>query len=207
MSPTLGLDEKVIIVGPDGEEATVTSGALVVTSVGGGGLESAVTIADGADVTQGAIADATVAAGATGSLSAKLRRISADIGTLISTVFPASLGQKTKANSFAVALASDQEPPYAALSLGTGEKAGSVSASQFATITTKWAKVKAQYDNAGRVYIGISGVTKADGSTDTTTGWQLVAGDETPWFPISNLNVLYLICDNAGDDVTYTYLV
>lgn len=38
------------------------------------------TTADGADVTQGAIADAAIVAGATGSLSAKLRSISRDIG-------------------------------------------------------------------------------------------------------------------------------
>lgn len=198
------LYDKFIIVGSDGEPADVVAGALQTSGGGGGG---AVTVADGADVTQGAIADAAVAAGAAGSVGAKLRRISADIGTLVGSLLPASLGQKAKAASLAVTLASDQEPPYAALTLGTGEKAGSTSASQFATITTKWAKVKAQYDNAGRVYIGISGVTKANGTTDTTTGWQLIPGDETPWFPIANLNVLYLICDNAGDDVVYTYLV
>lgn len=43
-----------------------------VTISGGGG--GAVTIADGADVTEGAIADAIVAAGAAGTVSAKLRR-------------------------------------------------------------------------------------------------------------------------------------
>lgn len=44
---------------------------------GGGG--SAVTMADGANVTQGANADAVVAAGAAGTLSAKLRAISRDL--------------------------------------------------------------------------------------------------------------------------------
>ena len=38
------------------------------------------TIADGADVTQGAIADAAVVAGAAGTLSAKLRRLTTDLG-------------------------------------------------------------------------------------------------------------------------------
>lgn len=46
----------------------------------GGGVAG--TTADGADVTQGAIADAAVAAGASGTVSAKLRAISRDIGTL-----------------------------------------------------------------------------------------------------------------------------
>ncbi len=50
-------------------------------SSGGGGGGGAVTVADGADVTKGAIADAAVTAGATGSLSAKLRSISRDVMT------------------------------------------------------------------------------------------------------------------------------
>lgn len=41
-----------------------------------------VTVADGADVTQGAIADAAIAAGAAGTVGAKLRAVSRDIGTL-----------------------------------------------------------------------------------------------------------------------------
>jgi hypothetical protein len=55
----------------------------------------------------GANADAAVSAGATGSLSAKLRAISRDIGALLAQI-PASLGQKTMANSLAVTVASDQ---------------------------------------------------------------------------------------------------
>lgn len=55
------------IVNPDG------------STVGGGGGGGAVTIADGANVTQGAIADATVAAGAAGTISAKLRRLTTDL--------------------------------------------------------------------------------------------------------------------------------
>jgi len=47
---------------------------------------AASTIADGADVTQGAIADAAVVAGAAGTLSAKLRRLTTDLsGVLLDT--------------------------------------------------------------------------------------------------------------------------
>lgn len=46
---------------------------------GGGGGGGASTIADGADVVEGAVADAAVAAGASGSISAKLRTISAEL--------------------------------------------------------------------------------------------------------------------------------
>lgn len=52
---------------------------------------------DGWDLTQGATADAAVTAGATGSISAKLRAISRDIGTL-TTLFNAN-GRATSANS------------------------------------------------------------------------------------------------------------
>lgn len=50
-----------------------------IPSGGGGG---AVTMADGANVTQGAIADAVVAAGAAGTVSAKLRRLTTDLDSV-----------------------------------------------------------------------------------------------------------------------------
>lgn len=53
------------------------------TSPSGGG---AVTVADGADVAEGQVGDAVVAAGAAGSISAKLRRISADIAALLTGI-------------------------------------------------------------------------------------------------------------------------
>ena len=90
--------------------------------------------------------------------------------------------------------------------VAVGELAGNVSATQMPNVACKLVKFKAEYDNAGRVYLGGSGVTKADGSTDTTTGLQLSAGEETGWIPVGNLNLFYRICDNAGDDLTYLAL-
>lgn len=49
---------------------------------GGGGGASAVTVADGADVAQGATTDAASTAGGTGTLSAKLRLITTQLGAL-----------------------------------------------------------------------------------------------------------------------------
>ena len=89
----------------------------------------------------------------------------------------------------------------------SGELAGSASAAQLPNIACKLAKLKARGDNAGSVYLGGAGVTKPDGTTDVTTGIELAAGDETGWLPIDNLNRLYRICDNAGDDLTYMVLV
>jgi len=88
----------------------------------------------------------------------------------------------------------------------SGEVAGSATADVFPTVASQMVLIRAHSDNAGKVYIGVGGVTKADGTTDTTTGLQLAAGESTPWLPISNLNLLYRICDNAGDDVTYLVL-
>ncbi len=91
--------------------------------------------------------------------------------------------------------------------IATGEVAGSATQAVFPTVAAKLIKIKAHADNAGKVYIGTStSITVANGSTDTTTGWQLSPKDETPWLPLSNLNLLYRICDNAGDDVTYIVL-
>ncbi|MGH8744756.1 MAG: hypothetical protein ACREUY_10815, partial [Burkholderiales bacterium] len=69
---------------------------------GGGG--GAVTIADGADVAEGATADAAVITDAAGTVSGKLRG-------LVKWAFermPASLGQKAMVASFPVVVASDQ---------------------------------------------------------------------------------------------------
>jgi len=88
----------------------------------------------------------------------------------------------------------------------TGELAGSATAVQMPDIDCQMVKFKAVIGNAGNVYIGGSGVTVVDGTTDTTSGLELDAGEETPWLNVPNLNIFYRICDNAGDDLTYIAL-
>ena len=141
-----------------------------------------------------------------------------------------ALGQAAMAASMPVTLASDQtdvkvtldsEAVVLGASAGTdigdvgvksyttvacGELQGSATALQMPSVACKMVKFKARNDNAGNVYIGGSGVTKPDGTTDTTTGIELDAGEETGWLTVSNLNVFYRICDNAGDDLTYLAL-
>lgn len=71
---------------------------------GGGGGGGAVTVADGADVAEGATTDSAVVTDAAGTVSGKLRG-------LVKWAFermPASLGQKTSANSLPVVVSSDQ---------------------------------------------------------------------------------------------------
>ena len=88
----------------------------------------------------------------------------------------------------------------------SGEVAGSATAKVLPSIPCQMAWIKAVNGNAGDVYLGFSGVTVVDGTTDTTTGYELSAGESIGPLPIHNLNQLYIICDNAGDDITYFIL-
>ena len=79
--------------------------ALQVNVVAGGAGGGAATVADGADVVEGFLADAAVITDVAGTVSGKLRG-------LVRWAFermPASLGQKTKAASLPVTLASDED--------------------------------------------------------------------------------------------------
>jgi hypothetical protein len=95
---------------------------------------------------------------------------------------------------------------YPATVIGCGELAGSASALQLPNVPCRLAQLKALTSNAGKVYLGGAGVTRPDGTTDTTTGLELGPGEETGWIPIDNLNRLFRISDNAGDDLTYLVL-
>lgn len=85
----------------------------------------------------------------------------------------------------------------------SGEVAGNTNATAMPTLTCRLVRFKAALSNAGNVYIGLAGVTKVDGTTDTTTGLELAPGEDTGWMPCHNMAEFYRICDNAGDDVTY----
>lgn len=65
---------------------TIADGDAFPVQIISGGFGGAVTIADGADVAEGAVADAIVAAGAVGSLSAKLRRTTQGLEDLKSLI-------------------------------------------------------------------------------------------------------------------------
>ena len=85
----------------------------------------------------------------------------------------------------------------------TGEVQGSATAAVFPSLPCQMVMIKAVSNNAGDVYIGVAGVTVVDGTTDTTSGWELASGQETGWIPVDNMDKLFRICDNAGDDVVY----
>ena len=84
----------------------------------------------------------------------------------------------------------------------SGELQGSATALQCPDIPCSLVYISALASNNGNVYIGASGVTVADGTTDTTSGLELKPGAVLPFF-VTNLNLLYRICTGAGDDATY----
>lgn len=188
---------------------------------------------DGLEGVTGTTADAAVITDANGTISAKLRGIVTLLATqagyldgleafvdgieaLLGTTntklnggLPAALaaggGLKIEGVAGGVSVPVTATPPVYS-TVATGERAGATSEVQFNSVAAKLVMVKAASDNVGKVYIGITGVTKADGSNDTTTGFPLSPGESTPWIPISNLDLLYRICDNAGDDCIYMVL-
>jgi hypothetical protein len=87
--------------------------------------------------------------------------------------------------------------------IACGELAGSAVAAQMPARGATLVKFKAQASNAGNVYVGLAGVTKPNGATDTTTGLELGPGEDSGWLPCQNLDEFYRISDNAGDDLTY----
>lgn len=88
----------------------------------------------------------------------------------------------------------------------SGERQGSATAVQLPTVGGSMILITALGSNAGNVYLGAAGVTVPNGTTDVTSGLELTPGTMSPWLPLDNLNRLYMICDNAGDDITYLVL-
>jgi hypothetical protein len=97
-------------------------------------------------------------------------------------------------------------PAQAFTVITSGEVQGGTTALQLPDIPCGWVNIKAVADNAGNVYLGGVGVTVPGALTNQTAGLTLDAGQETGWMPIDNLNHLYRICDNNGDDLTYLVL-
>ena len=85
-----------------------------------------------------------------------------------------------------------------------GEIEGSATAKQLPNIACSGTvKLKAVGVNTGNVYVGMSNAVTTPGSSqDVTTGYELDAGAEIE-IALENLNELWIICDNATDDLTY----
>lgn len=150
--------EKVAIVDGSGNQ---------ITSFTGG----AATIADGADVAEGATSDAAVVTDTTGTVSGKLRG-------LVKWAFermPASLGSKTSANSLPVVVASDQVTP-----INNGKTITYVSVAQGAAGTTVLAAADAAKKHkvvSAVIILDVAGSVKFTDSSGDLTGAMPVAAN------------------------------
>lgn len=84
----------------------------------------------------------------------------------------------------------------------SGEVAGSTTAAQLPDIPARLVVLKALSDNAAAVCVGGANVTIPAGTTDTTSGIQIAAGEQVTLY-VDNLNKLFRICTNATDDLAY----
>ena len=88
----------------------------------------------------------------------------------------------------------------------TGEIALTSVSQQLPNISCYQVKFKARAINAVPVYIGPSGTTIGDGSTDATTGFELSAKEETGFVPVRNLNEFYALASAGVGQLTYLAL-
>lgn len=90
---------------------------------------------------------------------------------------------------------------------GVGEVTGSTSAKQLPSYPARFVTLRAFPANGAPVYIGGSGVTVPAGTTDvvgwvsTGAGYRLSAGEAITLPVVDNLDELYLIGTNTGDDL------
>lgn len=102
-----------------GKSAPVTAAApLPVTIISGGSGGGAMTVADGANVVEGATADAAATAGGAGTLSAKLRLLTTQFNTLNTTVSTAA--NQTTANTSLASIATNTTGAATAAKQDTG---------------------------------------------------------------------------------------
>ncbi len=95
------------------------------------------------------------------------------------------------------------ERVFPLLAFGTGEITGSTTPKQLEDIPAEIVRFKAREDNASSVNIGIGGVRLPDQTDNEYVGWELEAGEETPWIITKTLMSFWIICDVAGNDLIF----
>lgn len=169
------------------------------------------------DAVLGTTGDAAVSTDANGTISAKLRGIIVNLVSLLAR-FPATLGQKVMASSFAVTIASDQSAvPVTVSSLpatttvsvqvtktvaATGTPEVLAADGTFFLSATLIGKRAARTNNTGIVYLGI-------GITNDTQALEIAPGEvvqiSAPAGQRYDLNDWGLDVLNAGDGVIIIY--
>ncbi|HYE59432.1 MAG TPA: hypothetical protein VD948_13045 [Rhodothermales bacterium] len=88
----------------------------------------------------------------------------------------------------------------------TGEVQGATSATQFPSASRRACKrvtITARSDNSGSVFIGFSSsLTAPNGTSDATTGIELIAGQSIT-FHIPHTELIWYICSDTTDDFTF----
>jgi hypothetical protein len=139
---------------------------------------------------------------ASSGLNGRLQRIAQKLTSMLASL-PASLGQKTMANSLAVTLASDQS----VLNVANGTLAGTVTSAQVTVGTSavratvagtapnaarKLLLIKPSKNNSGSIFMGSSSITTANGLE--------IIGPDTREFLLDSGDY-YLISDTAAQVV------
>lgn len=143
-----------------GETARVkvnpSTGAVLTEVDGGSG--SAVTIADAADVAQGAVADAVVAAGAAGTVSAKLRRITTDLAAILLNIAPIEQTGLSAGALNADLVASTDVSAYARVSIQVAGTWSGTLIAQNSNDNTNWATTNVSSTGANFTNVTSNGV-------------------------------------------------
>lgn len=205
------LDKFVTPSGGNSSQSAVIVANYDGSSIGGGG--GATTIADGADVTQGAIADAAVTTNTTGTISGKLRGLIAILADIWD-----STNHRIKVDGSGVTQpisGTVTATQATGTNLHTVIDSGTVTANPTTPTSVKYARatisvtntavqlgsnavsgviIQALSGNAASIYVGDSSVT-------TSNGFELQAGQATS-VAIDNTNRLY-INGTASDGVCF----
>lgn len=177
-------------------------GALRVSS-GGGGITAAVTVADGADVTQGAIADAAATTGGAGTVSAKLRFMTTQLATIIGNQASQSVTQGTSPWVISGALSANQSVNVAqvngvATSTGTGAVG---TGTQRIAIGTDTATVAGSATlPAGTNRIGYVSDDPCSQKIKTTAAFSTSSGGPVSIVALSGSTVIYICSISAITD-------
>jgi hypothetical protein len=166
---------------------TDASGFLKVNVAAGGAGGGAVTVADGADVTQGAVVDAAVSTDASGTVNAHIRGL---VKLLASCISIGSGWLQVSIQNATLAVV--QAGNAASLS---GQVAVTASAVALAANACKSVTVKALVGNTANVYAGPAGITIA-------TGYELAPGDSIT-MALANTSALYLIAAAGGSSISW----
>ena len=142
---------------------------------------------------------------ASSGLNGRLQRVAQRITSLIALI-PASLGQKTMANSFAVTVASDQtavatkSPVNATATFSEDTTVGNGAAESFSAPANAVGFIlQASNANVGNIR------WKCGGTATTTSGHQLEPGRDTGIIPIA-ANISYINESTTGDYLCVTWL-